>query len=44
MNNLSGAYDIIERVNDLEHKVKQLEVTVKVLWEVIDKLRLVIAH
>ena len=32
-------YALLNRIIELEYEVEQLKVSIKVLWEVIDKLR-----
>ena len=39
MDSISGAYDLTERVQQLEYEVKQLKKDIEVLGQVIDKLR-----
>ena len=39
MDNLSGAYDLVERVRELEYKFQQLKKDIDVLFEITSKIR-----
>jgi chromosome segregation ATPase len=39
VDSISGAYNLRERIEELEIKIKQLESDIKVLYEITDKIR-----